>query len=174
MQKLLLKQALRFPPVRLIIRAIAVVLSAFGRLASAAAAALHFPDTPDVVCHWSATVKYPERINLGHDIIIGPHCVLGAHGTIKLGDHVHLSDGVIIETAGLDFGAPQPFPHVSKPIVIGTGAWLGTKAIVLGGVTIGEGAVIGANSVVSRDVPPFAIYVGARGAVLERGRQSAP
>ena len=174
MQKSWLKEVLRFPLVRLVIRAIAAVLGAFGRLASAAAGALYFPDHASVVCHWSATIKYPERITLGKDIIIGPHCVLGGHGTISLGDHVHLSDGVIIETAGLDFSGPPPFPHVSKPIVIGVGAWLGTKAIVLGGVTIGEGAVIGANAVVSRDVPPFAIYVGAPGSVRDRNTQSAP
>jgi maltose O-acetyltransferase len=86
---------------------------------------------------------------------------LGASAPIVLGDHVRLSKGVVIETAGLDFRAAPPYCHRAKPITIGHGVWLGAGAIVLGGVSIGDHAVIGAGTVVTRDVPQRAVVVGA-------------
>lgn len=126
------------------------------------------PHAGDCVCHWTAELKYPERIRFGCKVVIGPRCTLGASAPIVLGDHVRLSKGVVIETAGLDFHAPPPFHHRAKPITIGHGVWLGAGAIVLGGVSIGDHAVIGAGTVVTRDVPQGAIVVGS-GAQL-RGR----
>ena len=49
---------------------------------------------------------------------------------------------------------------VLRPVSIGNDVWIGTRVIVLGGVTIGNGAVIGAGSVVTRDVPPYAVVAG--------------
>lgn len=46
------------------------------------------------------------------------------------------------------------------PIIVGDDVWIGERAIILSGVTIGQGAVIGAGSIVRKDVPPYAIYVG--------------
>ncbi|WP_275542363.1 acyltransferase [Inquilinus limosus] len=105
-------------------------------------------------------MKYPERVVLGQGVIIGPRCTIGAASQIRLGDHVHLSKGVYVETAGLDFSAPLPYPHVYKPITVGDGVWIGADAIILGGVTIGAGSVIGAGAVVSKDVPPNSIVTG--------------
>lgn len=147
--------------------AAAFCASLVGRACSAANAARLFPGEPTAVCHWTAEIKYPERIRLGRHVVIGPGCVLGAHGGISLGDHVHVSKDVMIETAGLDFGAPPPFPHVSKPISIGAGTWIGARAIVLGGVTIGENCVIGANAVVAKDLPAGSRFVGATGRLLD-------
>jgi len=91
---------------------------------------------------------------------------MGAMSPIKIGDYVRISRGVIIETAGLDLNSDLPYAHVSKPIVIGRGVWLATNAIVLGGVTIGDHAVIGAGVVVTKDVPPHAIVVGTGNRIL--------
>lgn len=55
----------------------------------------------------------------------------------------------------------MPYPHISKPITRRRGAWIGANAIVLGGVTIGDSAVVAAGAVVTRHVPPGAIVVGA-------------
>ncbi|MGO4127806.1 DapH/DapD/GlmU-related protein [Inquilinus sp. YAF38] len=136
------------------------VASAAARLASAARTAALFPAAEECFCHWSAEVKYPERVRLGRGVIIGPGCTIGAASPIRLGDHVHLSKGVYVETAGLDFSAPLPYPHVHKPITIGDGVWIGADAIILGGVTIGAGSVVGAGAVVSRDVPARSIVTG--------------
>jgi len=130
------------------------------RLVSAARSAALF-DSPTVVCHRTVEVKSPSNIFLGEHVIIGPHCTLGAAAAIRLGDHVRLSKGVIIETAGLDFTAEPPYPHISRPIALEDGVWVGARAMILGGVTVGKGSVIGAGVVVSRDVAAGSVVVGA-------------
>jgi acetyltransferase-like isoleucine patch superfamily enzyme len=58
-------------------------------------------------------------------------------------------------------------PHTSKPILIGRDVWIGRGSCILPGVTIGEGAVIGANSVVTGDISDFAIAAGAPAKVIK-------
>ena len=55
-----------------------------------------------------------------------------------------------------------------SPILIGNDVWIGTNVIVLGGTTIGDGAVIGAGSVVTKNVPPYAIVVGSPARVIKK------
>ncbi len=113
------------------------------------------------VCHWNAEIKYPERIELGDRVIIGLNVTLGAAGGIRLGNNVRLSRDAILETAGLDFsGGEPPYPHIHAPITLEEGVWVGARAIILGGVTIGRNAVVAAGSVVTRDVPPGVTVAG--------------
>ena len=154
-------RVLRTPPVRWPTRGVIAGARATTRLAGLARLQALAPHAGDCVCHWSVELKYPERIRFGRRVVIGPRCTLGASAPIVLGDHVHLSKGVVIETAGLDFTPAPPYRHCARPITIADGVWLGAGAIVLGGVTIGRNAVIGAGAVVSRDVPANAIVVGA-------------
>jgi maltose O-acetyltransferase len=128
---------------------------------------------PGCVCHWSAEIKHPENLVLGRQVVIGVHTTLGAHSTIILGDHVRISKDVVIETAGLDFTGEPPYPHVSAPITIGEGAWIGTRSIVLGGVTIGARAIVAAGSVVTKDVPPGAVVAGVPARVVRLPSPSA-
>ena len=162
MTKGLGKTLLRLSPVRLLVRVVLTILHQAGRVASRAKLAALAPQAPDdCVVHWSVELKYPERIRWGRAVIVGPGCTLGAAGGIELGDHVHLSKGVLIETAGLDFTNPPPFPHKWAGIRLEDGVWLGAGAMVLAGVTVGAHAIIGAGAVVTRDVPPFTIVTGA-------------
>jgi len=153
-------------PVLLLYKAVCFSLRAWSRLRFSALVR----NAEHSVCHWSTEIKYPENLELGKHVIIGPQCCLGARSPIRIRDYVRISRGVVIETAGLHLDADLPYPHQSKPIVIEKGAWLGTNAIVLGGVTIGEFAVIGAGVVVTKDVPPHAVVVGAANRVLGRER----
>lgn len=149
------------PPIRAITRLILAVLAALEHIVNRARFAALAPQAPrDCVLHWTTEVKYPDRIVWGRRVIVGPGGTLGAAGGIRLGDHVRLSKGVVVETAGLDFSGPLPYPHVVKPITLEDGVWVGARAIILSGVTIGRGAVIGAGAVVARDVPPFTIVTG--------------
>jgi len=120
----------------------------------------YFPAGGDSFLHGHSEVKYPENISIGNHVIIGPGCTLGGHSKITIGDHVRISKDVIIETAGLDLSGDLPYRHTSKPISIGKGVWLGARSVVLGGVTIGEHAVVGAASVISKNVPDYAVVVG--------------
>lgn len=122
----------------------------------------------DAYVYWNVRVKYPEQIKFGKDLRVGPSAVLGAHSSITIGDFVRISEGAVIETGNLNLKAYPPGPHTSKPIVIGDRVWIGTRAIVLGGVTIGDDAIIGAGSIVTKDVPKNTITVAARVRLFER------
>lgn len=90
-------------PVRSVTLGVLFVVRRTERLVSFCRARALFPRSPDVVCHWTSEVKYPENIMLGQQVVIGSHCTLGAAAPIRLEDNVRLSKGVTIETAGLDF-----------------------------------------------------------------------
>lgn len=120
-----------------------------------------FPLAEELNLDLRTHIKYPENIRIGRHVIVGAACQIGAMAEVVIGDHVRISRGVTIETAGLDTTIPAPYRHVAKPIYISRGVWLGAHATVLGGVTIGEGAIIGAGAVVARDVPAGAVIVGA-------------
>lgn len=147
-------------PVRFVTRVVIGVGRSADRIASAARFRALVKDAGDSVCHWTSEIKYPENLRLGRRVIIGPHCTLGAAAPITLKDHVRLSKGVMLETAGLDFTNPPPYAHLQSPITLERGVWVGAHAIVLGGVTVGEYSIIGAGAVISRNVPPYSIVTG--------------
>lgn len=120
------------------------------------------------VCHWATDLKYPENIFLGERVVIGVNASLGAHSEIRIGDNVHISRDVHLETAGLDFHEKfPPYAHLSQPITIDKGVWIGSRSTILGGVHIGEYAIIAAGSVVTKDVPPFAVVGGIPARILK-------
>jgi acetyltransferase-like isoleucine patch superfamily enzyme len=119
------------------------------------------------VCHWNADLKSPENIALGNGVVIGLNVSIGALSPVRIGDHVRISRDVMIESAGLDFtdGCP-PYQHVSLPIVIEEGVWIGARALILGGVTVGAYSVIAAGAVVTRSIPAFSIVAGVPARVI--------
>jgi acetyltransferase-like isoleucine patch superfamily enzyme len=105
------------------------------------------------------------RLRVGARTSVHAGCRLMAHAAdIMIGAGVALAPGCALYPYdhGIAPGVPiGEQPLTSKgPIVIGDGAWLGTNVIVLSGVTIGPGAIVGAGSVVTRDVPPEAVVAG--------------
>lgn len=108
-------------------------------------------------------------LTVGDKTYIGPHCVLGAGGGIRIGRQVLFGAGVqlLAENHAVDHDGPVSDGGVTRRgIVVGDGAWLGNGVIVLDGVSIGDGAVIGAGSVVTRDVPAGMIAAGNPARVL--------
>ena len=166
--KHLLRLLLSSWPLRLPTLAFIYACRAVSRVASVLRTAALFPGPNLPVCHWTVTLKNPQNIRCGTGVVIGPKSTLGASGAIILGDHVRISEQVIIETGGLNFTTPAPYRHVVKPITIGAGVWLGARSTVLPGVTIGPGAIIGAGVIVSRDVPEGAVVVGQPPRLRER------
>jgi acetyltransferase-like isoleucine patch superfamily enzyme len=120
-----------------------------------------FPSSIDLSISLSTVFKYKENINIGNHVRIGPFVTLGAHSPIIIEDYVRISQGAFIETASLDISQKLHYPHVSKPINLKRGAWIGAGASILGGVTIGEQAIIGAGAVITKDVAAHAVVVGA-------------
>jgi acetyltransferase-like isoleucine patch superfamily enzyme len=120
-----------------------------------------FPDAKTCRIDWTCDVKYPENIEIGQRVIIGPNCTLGAMSKLIIGDDVRISKSVCLETAGLNFRNGLPYQHCSKPITIGSGVWIGTGAIILGGAHIEDNCVVGAGSIVSTRVKANAVIVSS-------------
>ncbi len=119
------------------------------------------------VCHWNADLKYPQNLRLGDGVVIGVDVALGAHSPIRIGHRVRISKEVVIETAGLDFSAlTPPYTHTSAPIDIGEGVWIGTRAMILGGVSIGEFSIVAAGAVVTKSMPARSIVAGIPARVI--------
>jgi len=110
------------------------------------------------------------RIQIGEDTRLNRGCTLTSYAQISIGDFTIIGEYVSIRDAnhGLKRGEPMRYqPHTCEPILIGRDVWIGRGSCILPGVTIGEGAVIGANSVVTRDVPDFAIAAGVPAKVIK-------
>jgi acetyltransferase-like isoleucine patch superfamily enzyme len=100
-----------------------------------------------------------DRIRIGDGSLIGDKVELYAWEKIELGRRVLLSQGAKLLTGTHDHQSAD-FEGVGKPIRIGDYAWIGAYALLLPGINIGEGAVIGAGAVVTREVPPYAVAAG--------------
>lgn len=159
---------LRTAPVRMLTKCILSVSTYFSRLYSKVYGATLFPEARNLACHWTVEVKYPERIVLGNGVIIGKSVTLGALGGIKLGDNVRISKYAILETATLDYTMTPPYQHKAAKITIGNNVWIGTSSIILAGVTIGDDSIIGAGTVVTRDVPARTVVVGQKPRIIAR------
>lgn len=97
-------------------------------------------------------------------ITVGNHVNIGANCVIMDGD-IHNMDWRVRRT---DRISPIPIPFEHKPIVIEDDVWLGTGSIVLKGVTIGARSIIGAGSVVTKDIPSDCIAAGNPCKVIRR------
>jgi len=105
---------------------------------------------------------YGYNIHLGRNCFINYNCVFLDCAPIEIGDDLQMAPAVQLYTAyhPLDRKNRAAGLEYAKPIRIGSGVWIGGGAIVLPGVRIGDGAVIGAVSVVTRDVPPDMLALG--------------
>jgi len=120
-----------------------------------ALAALFARLTDDAIIEQPFHCDYGFNISVGARFYANVNCVFLDCALIEIGDHVLVGPGVHLYTAthSLDSAERRRGLELAKPIAIGDDAWLGGGAIVLPGVTIGARAVVGAGSVVTRDVP---------------------
>jgi maltose O-acetyltransferase len=121
-------------------------------------------------CYWyfyRPLGRNPQPMILGDNTIINRRCTLDGRGGLRLGNNVSISPEVMFITSqhlkdDPDFGVED------RPIVIEDYAWVGSRATLLPGVTIGKGAVVAACAVVARDVPPFTVVGGIPAKVIGR------
>ncbi len=125
---------------------------------------------------WIQTL--PDGENKSSALVIGDYtsaagpCVISAMRSVVLEDHVLLASNIYVSDHTHRYdraGIPVKLQGVTRiePVLIKTGAWIGNNAVICPGVTIGKGAVVGANSVVNRDVPDFSIAAGAPARVIK-------
>jgi acetyltransferase-like isoleucine patch superfamily enzyme len=108
---------------------------------------------PDVKISVVGTKEQPALVRFGKRAAMGNRSQIHACRLVHIGDHVRISwDVTILEN--------NYHSNSKGPIHIDDYAWIGCRAIILGGVTIGRGAVVGAGSVVTKDVPPHTMVAG--------------
>jgi maltose O-acetyltransferase len=106
-------------------------------------------------------------LRIGERTLINRDCTLDARGGLDIGDDVSVSAEAMLLTVGHAYDRPG-FLLEERPTVIGSKAWIGVRAVVLPGVTVGRGAVVGAGAVVTRDVAPLTVVSGAPARVTGR------
>lgn len=122
----------------------------------------------DVIISGVGEIHIGDRSSIGHNSVlvsrerieIGNDCMLAAFCYVLDVDHEFADTATAIPNQGLRV----------KPVVIGNDVWVGAGSIILRGVTIGDGAVVAANSVVTRDVPPYAVVGGTPAKIVKDRR----
>ena len=135
-------------------------------------------------------VRIEKNVKIHNQLRIGKYTFIGANATfqanaISIGRFCSISQGCIVGTNhhpidhfstsavfysrswGVSENSYKKKYNKGKSTIIGNDVWIGANAIVLGGVTVGDGAVIGAGSVVTKDVPPYAVVAGVPAKVLK-------
>ncbi len=114
---------------------------------------------------WLACEGEDSVIDIGDDTYLGHDVHVHAIDPVRIGSGCVLADGVHVTTTDHDRG-DRSATHGTGPVVIGDRVFVGQHAVVLGGVTIGDGATVGAQSVVTADVPARAVVAGVPARVI--------
>lgn len=119
-----------------------------------------------------------ENIYLGNNVYLGPNLTfMSTRAKIYIGDHVMFAPGTFVITGNHRIDIPGRYMDTitdaekriedDQDVVFKGDNWIGAGAIILKGVTIGEGAVISAGAVVTKDVPPYSIVAGVPAKVVK-------
>lgn len=113
----------------------------------------------------------PHNMYIGDDVFINQQCILAADEKITIGNKVQIGFRVMLITSNYE----AQIHHKTKlrkkyfePITIKDYAWIGSGAIILPGITIGEGSVVGAGAIVTRDVPDYTVVGGIPARVIKK------
>ena len=108
--------------------------------------------------------SYGGKISIGSNVFFGEYVCLYGHGNINIGSStliaMHTSIVSSNHTVPKKSKLIRQQPDILLEVNIGKDVWIGANCVILGGVTIGDGAVIGAGSVVTKSIPKYAIAVG--------------
>lgn len=114
---------------------------------------------------------------LGESLVVGDYvgmsegCFIQVRGPVKIGSHVMFGPGVSIFSENHCFDDPNKRlteqPTLRKGVVIEDNVWVGAKAIILDGVTVGTGSIVAAGCVVTKDVSPHSVVAGVPGKVIK-------
>ena len=115
-----------------------------------------------VTIYHGAEIRSPYRLEIGRGSIVGDNAILDARNGLKIGRNVNISSNVSIYTMQHDHRSPTfSIPYRDDfGVTIGDRVWLGPNSVILHSIHIGEGAVVAAGAVVTKDVPPYSIVAG--------------
>jgi len=109
-----------------------------------------------------------KNIHLGENVFINSNCTMQDQGGIFIGDNVLIGHNTCLLTLNHQEDPEKRANLLPAPINIGNGAWLGSNVTVLPGITIGDGAIIAAGAVVTKDVEPDTIVAGVPAKVVRK------
>ena len=109
--------------------------------------------------HMWANFFHPANIKIGQDTIIGDHCFLDGRAPLTIGNHVDIASQAMVYTNQHNIHSPT-FGNQYEAVTIKDYVFIGPRAIILPGVTIGKGAVVAAGAVVTKDIPDLEIWGG--------------
>lgn len=112
----------------------------------------------------AVTIIDPSKVSIGDRVSIHEYTYIAGGGEITIGNCVAIANNCTIVSESHNFferNIPIKDQGVTaQPVSIGNDVWIGSKVTILGNVKIGNGAIIGAGSVVNKDIPAYAIAVG--------------
>lgn len=112
------------------------------------------------------TADFGRNIHLGERVFINSGCRFQDQGGVTIGDDSLIGHNAVLATLDHDVHPDRRADMHPAPIVIGRKVWIGANATILKGVTIGDGAIVAAGAVVTKDVPADSIVVGAPARVV--------
>jgi acetyltransferase-like isoleucine patch superfamily enzyme len=116
----------------------------------------------DIKMFYPLSIFGAENMVLGDNVTIDSFTHIWGEGGIRIGNRVMIASNSVITTLTHDHSAEDMQQTlISKEIVIEDDVWIGAHCTILPGVTIGKGAVVGAGSVITKNVEPYSIVVGA-------------
>jgi len=117
------------------------------------------------VIHIGSNYFNIKNINIGDDTIIGDHAFLDGRDKLFIGNHVDIASEVMIYNSEHDIESVN-FQAIHKPVTVEDYVFIGPRAIILPGVTIGKGAVVAAGAVVTKNVEAFQIVGGIPATII--------
>lgn len=109
-----------------------------------------------------------KNIHVGKNVFINSGCRFQDQGGIFIGDEVLIGHNVVLATLNHDSNPQKRGDMYPAPILIGNNVWIGAQATVLPGITIGDGAIVAAGAVVTRDVPANVIVGGVPAKIIKK------
>ena len=125
----------------------------------------------NVFIRYPLNVFYPKNITIDDYASINSGLTILAHEKVYIGSYTMIATNVSIITVNHDYKKLEKDAqkaHLKAPINIGKNVWIGANAVILPGVTIGDGAVIGAGSIVTHDISPYSIAVGVPAKTIKK------
>lgn len=116
--------------------------------------------------------EFGKNIQIGKDVFINSGCRFQDHGGIIIGDGTLIGHNVVLATINHDLDPLKRGDNILAPIIIGERVWIGASATILPGVRIGDGAVVAAGAVVTKDVPENVVVGGVPARVLKKIAES--
>jgi len=137
-----------------------------GRVRELLSALIGSPVDDSVTLFPPFTSDFGRNTTIGRRVFINAGCRFQDQGGITIGDDCLIGHDAIIATLQHGMAPDRRADLIPAPVVLGRNVWLGARVTVLPGVTIGDDAVVGAGSIVTRDVPAGMVAVGSPARVV--------